>query len=132
MRAKPWYPFPPLVGYSREMKTTLITVPAPDFPGGRPGQDTGYPSKGKKLGPAWQQIWDRLRMSSDAVDGKELADAVAPDYDLAPATLVGLLSRAALAGVLDKEHRSVQTTITRKGKTTPATRTRTFYRIKSK
>lgn len=109
------------MGYSIEMDTKLITVPAPDFPGGRYKQDTGYPSQGKKLGPAWQEIWDRLRYAPDALDGRELADQVAPRHDLAPATLVALISRAAKAGVLTREPRPV--------KSGRGQRTRTFYRI---
>jgi hypothetical protein len=103
------------------METKLITVPAPDFAGGRYGQETGYPSKGRKLGPAWQEIWDRLRMASDALDGRVLADEVAPRHDLSPSTLVALLSRAAKSGLLTREPRFVTT-----GR---GQRARTFYRI---
>ena len=46
---------------------------------------------------------------------------MAPKHDLAPATLVALLSRAAKAGILEKDHRPVQS---KRG-----TRSRTFYRI---
>lgn len=94
---------------------------APDFPGGRPGQTSGYPSKGAKVGPAWDEIWRRLEAAQDALDGRELAAAVAPTHDLQPATLVALISRAAKAGILSREPREVTT-----GR---GPRTRTFYRI---
>jgi hypothetical protein len=81
----------------------------------------GYPSNGAKLGPAWSAIWRALARADDALDGRELAAKVAPKYELAPATLVALISRAAKAGLLDREPRPV---ITGRG-----TRTRTFYRI---
>ena len=90
-------------------------IPNPAYPRG------GYPTKGAKLGPAWRDIWKRLAKEGDFLDGRELADTVAPRHDLAPATLVALLSRAAKAGVLDKDHRPVVSTRGR--------RARTFYRI---
>jgi hypothetical protein len=99
------------------MTKTLI---APDIPNSAYPRG-GYPTKGAKLGPAWSAIWRKLSKAEDFLDGRELADQVAAKYDLAPATLVALLSRAAKAGVLDKELRPVQTT--------RGTRDRTFYRI---
>ena len=91
-------------------------IPNPTWPNG------GYPSKGKKLGPAWEAIWRRLsRTPGEFLDGRELATKVAERHDLSPNTLVAVLSRAAAAGLLDKEGRSVQT-----GR---GPRTRTFYRI---
>jgi len=104
-----------------------MTMKAPDFPGGRPGQDSGYPSKGTSIGPAWQDLWDRIRASHGKyVNGRDLAAEVAPLHDLQPSTLVSLLSRAAKAGILEREQRPVKVPLLdREG-----TRSQTFYRIK--
>lgn len=90
-------------------------IPNPAYPRG------GYPTGGAKLGPAWAEIWKRLSNADDYLDGRILADKVALRHDLAPATLVALLSRAAKADVLAKELRPV--------KSGRGTRSRTFYRI---
>lgn len=110
---------------------------APDFPGGREGQESGYPSKGRKLGPAWQQIWNTLSLDPALfMDGKMLAETVAPVHDLVPATLVALMSRAARAGLLDKETRDVKVQVIlamrnsdKVAKVINGTRSRVFYRI---
>lgn len=73
---------------------------APDFTDGRPDQGPGYPSGGKKLGPAWQEIWDMLRANPGGLDRITLAEAVAPKYDLQVSSLLVLIARAAKAGVL--------------------------------
>lgn len=90
-----------------------------------PDLTPGYPSNGAKLGPAWRAVWTELdkasRTQDPFLDGRELADTVAPDYGLAPATLVALLSRAAKAGLLNKESRSV---VSARGN-----RNRTHYRV---
>jgi len=105
------------VGYSMAMtvKTDAPDIPNPAWPNG------GYPTKGKKLGPAWSAIWRKLNRANDYLDGRELADDIAPKHDLMASTLVALLSRAAKAGVLEKEQRHVQST--------RGLRRRTFYRI---
>jgi hypothetical protein len=99
--------------------TKAPDIPNPAYPRG------GYPTGGAKLGPAWRDIWNRLSRAQTRedkfLDGRELADTVAIKHDLAPATLVALLSRAAKAGVLDKELRPVTST--------RGLRNRTFYRI---
>lgn len=104
------------MGYSGPMET----VTAPDL-------TPGYPSRGPKLGPAWTALWSHLltasRTSDPFLDGQELSTEVAPDYGLAPSTLVALLSRAAKAGVLTREGRPVQTS--------RGTRTRTWYKVPS-
>jgi hypothetical protein len=84
----------------------------------------GYPSKGRKLGPAWVSIWQQLSQAEDALDGRELAEDISGQHDLAPATLVGLIQRAAQAGILNREPREVAS-----GR---GPRTRTFYRIAPK
>lgn len=88
------------MGYSDRMATKT----APDL-------TPGYPSDGKKLGPAWTALWAELtkahRRKDTFMEGRALADEVAPDYGLEPATLVALLSRAAKAGLLVREPRPV-------------------------
>lgn len=90
-----------------------------------PDISPGYPSKGKTLGPAWAAMWTELtkakRRKDPYLDGHELAALVAPEFELAPATLVAVISRAAQAGLLAKDPRAVTST---RGK-----RTRTFYAI---
>jgi hypothetical protein len=92
----------------------MTTQTAPDI-------TPGYPSKGRKLGPAWVSIWQLLGQAQDALDGRELAEDVSGQHDLAPATLVALIQRAAKAGILTREPRAVAS-----GR---GDRTRTFYRI---
>lgn len=91
-----------------------------------PDLTPGYPSKGRKLGPAWSVIWTELQHAALQDDpfqeGREMADRIAPDYGLAPATLVALLSRAARAGLLDVTSRPVHAT--------RGYRMRTFYRAR--
>lgn len=102
------------MGYSGPMTNTT----APDL-------TPGYPSKGKKLGPAWRRLWaelDKASMGPDPfLDGRVLADEVAPDYGLSSNTLVALLSRAAKAGLLNKEARPVESA--------RGNRNRTHYRV---
>lgn len=97
----------------------------------------GYPSKGKRLGPAWESIWRALERANDFLDGKELAEKVAGKTGLTASTLTALMSRAAAADILEKDSRpvTVQVELARskthpKGKVINSTRTRTFYRIK--
>ncbi len=100
------------IGYSDGMTNTL----APDI-------TPGYPSKGAKLGPAWSLIWSRLRDRPDEfLDGRVLAAEVAADQGLAESTLVALISRAAQAGLLDRDPRPVRSE-------NRGMRTRTHYRI---
>jgi hypothetical protein len=90
-----------------------------------PDLSPGYPSRGTKLGPAWNDLWAALskakRRKDAYLDGRELAGEIAQTYDLNPATLIALMSRMAKGGHLDREQRPVQTN----GKT----RNRTHYRI---
>lgn len=101
-----------------------ITTKAPDL-------TPGYPSNGAKLGPAWSAIWAELvkaaRRKDPYVDGRHLAETIAPEYDLDPATLVGLISRYAKVGMLEREGRPVTVKILNRS----GTRNRTFYRISS-
>lgn len=92
----------------------------PDIPNAQHPQG-GYPSKGRRIGPAWREVWAALTAASDWLDGCKLAESVAPKHDLAPATVLVLVSRAAKAGVLERTHRTVM------GPRGP--RPRTHYRI---
>jgi hypothetical protein len=104
-------------------------IPNPTYPNG------GYPTKGRKIGPAWQDAWRVLEKANGFLDGKVLSEKVAPRHDLSPSTLVAILSRAEKAGLLVKEMRPVQIEISRPAKdggeprSTPAMRVRAFYRI---
>lgn len=93
-----------------------------------PDLTPGYPSNGTKLGPAWRALWAELDKASRTpdpfLDGRDLADNVAPDYGLAPATLVALLSRAAKAGLLNKTSRPVESA--------RGYRMRTHYKVPAK
>lgn len=109
---------------------------APDIPN-RAWPKGGYPTKGKRLGPAWESIWRALERADDFLDGKELAETVAGKTGLTASTLTALMSRAAAADILEKDSRPVKVTVNMaKSKTYPkgmaitSTRTRTFYRIK--
>lgn len=86
------------------MNSKAPDIPNPAYPQG------GYPTKGKRLGPAWEAIWrDLSRAAPEFLDGKVLAEKVASKTELSPATLVALLGRAEKAGVLTKEGRPVHT-----------------------
>jgi hypothetical protein len=100
-----------------------------------PDLTPGYPSKGARLGPAWKDVWAILQRDPGTyLDAWVIADEVAPTYDMSPLSIVQLMSRAAEAGILEREHRPVTTSITRvhKGRPTtrPGTRLRSHYRIK--
>lgn len=84
----------------------------------------GYPATTGPLGKAWAEIWNALEDAPDHLDGRALADKVAPKYGLVPATLVAVLSRAAHVGLLEKEARNVSS-----GER--GMRKRTHYRIKA-
>lgn len=83
----------------------------------------GYPSNSRKIGSAWNDVWDVLQRDPDEyVDGAEIARQVAERHDLAPATLTGMFTRAATAGLLERTYRPTQGT--------RGTRQRACYRIK--
>lgn len=100
-----------------------VDIDAPDIPdptrksGGR-----GYPSAGAKLGPAWRKAWgEMLRADTEYLDGRELANEVAADGEVSHETVLGILARAARAGMLLKDSREVTGT--------RGIRRRVFYRI---
>lgn len=98
-------------------KTKAPDIPTLDKPNG------GYPSGGARLGPAWVEMWKALSKDPEAFhDAYPIAERVAAKYDLAPSTLIGLIKRAATAGLLDREAKLVNT-----GKR--GNRARTHYRI---
>lgn len=101
----------------------MDTLTAPDL-------TPNYPSRGAKLGPAWNEIWAELmdarkRNTGDDqwLSGRDLSERVAPNHGLKPATLLAFLSRAVWYEKLDRQLRPVQV----EGK---PTRNHTFYRIK--
>ena len=104
----------------------MMTAEAPDL-------TPGYPSKGARLGPAWKDAWAELSRATEPLDGWELAMRIAPAYDMEPLSIVQLLSRMAKGGILEREQRMVETTISRTqgGNVTTRTgqRARSHYRI---
>lgn len=84
---------------------------APDF------SEAPYPSRGEKLGPAWQAVWDELHVAHEAC-GSDLAELMC---DAAP----GLTRRAAL--VLLEEACAAGWVYGRRAR--GAYRTATWYRL---
>lgn len=89
----------------RDMKTE-----APNF-------SRNYPLAGDRIGPAWRELWSRLSESRwDA--GVDLAAGLSERYDVTRPTVLGLLSKARAAGILDVEYRPHRS------------RVAAFYRVK--
>lgn len=72
-----------------------------------PDLKPGYPSRGKRLGPAWREAWARLGRTW--IDGHVLSAAIAAEYDLSPDTVRALLYRMVNAGYLDRRLQVVET-----------------------
>lgn len=90
-----------------------------------PDLTPGYPSGGARIGPAWEEAWTTLTAyPGEWREGQELWQTIAPQHDLSPDTLRGLMFRMAEKGYLESESRQV---ITGKGK-----RSRTFFRYVAK
>jgi hypothetical protein len=110
------------IGYSRRM-TNDIAPPIPTT--SAPRQRVvlrSYPDPSTRLGRAWQYAWKHLAENREIwVDGNELADVAAETEGLSAATMVGVLTRAATAGVLERTHVTVDGT--------RGPRKRTQYRI---
>lgn len=72
-----------------------MTNIAPDF-------NPGYPSRGERIGPAWQKIWDAI---SDGLwfFGTDLAHGMAPTLKIEPTTIKNLLRQAEAAGLLERK-----------------------------
>ncbi len=100
------------------METEISTPPFIPIP----GYPTGYPSPKRKLGQAWADAYGQLRdAGADFTDGVMLATVTAEKVGLKPSTLVTLFTRAASEGLLEREHRAVEST--------RGPRTRTHYRL---
>lgn len=76
---------------SPERLATPTGVIAPDF------TDTGYPSGGVKLTPAWQAVWDALH-TTDEMTGADLVALMVAESDIAASTGYTLLTEACAAG----------------------------------
>lgn len=76
----------------------MATEQAPDF-------NPGYPSNGRRLGPAWQRIWAVLR-TGPAIGVELAADpvirAAGTEYEIAVPTVLTLLQQAHKHGLLDR------------------------------
>jgi hypothetical protein len=83
------------------MNIKLPTLPA------RPGRT--YPDPETRLGAAWSESYERIRGAAEPVDGRVLADEIAPKHGLFPSTLVALYTRMASAGHLKRDHTFVET-----------------------
>ncbi len=83
---------------------------APTFPSGLPGwKSSRYPLGGAKTGPAWRAMWRALGGLPDGewVSGDALVSLGAIEASCTPETCRVLLTRAANAGVLERERRLV-------------------------
>jgi hypothetical protein len=95
----------------------------------------GYPYR-RRVFPAWQEMWDRMRASPEPVEGRALATSVAEDHGLATQTLTHVLARAAKAGLLETVMVDTAIEVTRTDKasgrtsTFPTRRVYAHYRIK--
>lgn len=72
-----------------------------------PGQRDNYPYSHPRIRDAWNAAWLAMTVSGDKVDGPALAKQLADTYGLSPATIQGVLARAAKAGLLEQEFRAV-------------------------
>jgi hypothetical protein len=107
------------IGYSGRMTNDiapLITIRAP-----APKRPRPYPDPATRLGKAWQVAWDKLRADGGFIDGTELSVLSAETQGLSPATMNGVLARAATQGLLVREYNVVDGT--------RGPRKRTSYRI---
>lgn len=87
-----------MVCYSLGMET----LAAPDL-------TPGYPSKGARLGPAWEDAWAEFtKAPGEWLDGASVWTEVAERHDLSPLTLRGLMFRMASKGHLEREARMVK------------------------
>lgn len=83
--------------YSEEMSDE---TPAPDFPR-RDGSASNYPSRGERIGPMWEWLWQRMAGHGHYLVGELIAEALeVTGSDLAPKTVENLLYAAARAKVI--------------------------------
>lgn len=81
-----------------EETTTGTADRAPDI-------GKGYPSRGERLGPAWQAVWDRLA-DGEWRNREDLAKEIATERgDIVPITVANLMRQACEIDLLD--HRIV-------------------------
>ncbi len=80
---------------------------APDF--GR----SAYPSGGRLIGPAWQEIWDSLSYDGWVFVDDAIASAIR-ELPIASATARNLLCTAKRAGLVEVELRPVGTPVRRR------------------
>lgn len=81
-----------------------------------------HPKRANRIGPAWAEAWKYLIEHRDEwTDGVELARSVGEVHNLSSDTLIGLFTRMATAGHLERNHTEVATT--------RGVRKRTHYRI---
>lgn len=110
------------VSYSARMS---LTPPTFDMAPPRAKPRTRlYPDPETGLGRAWAAAWAELVTAGDFVDGMELAERTAPVGEVQPITMITLLTRAATAGVIERELRVMPST--------RGARRRTFYRAIAK
>jgi len=75
---------------------------APPTPPAAPDFAPGYPSKGERIGPAWDAIW-RLLADGQARDRFEIERAIRDPWELSPLTVRNLLQQARKCGHLVAE-----------------------------
>lgn len=89
--------------YSASMETNTA---APDL-------TFRYPSKGKKIGPAWQAAWNQLlqaRKDGEGwVDGTDILSKIDPKLEMSPDTLRALLYRMVNGDILERDVMVVDT-----------------------
>ena len=86
-------------------------------------------AKGGVVARAWQYVWDRLS-TTEHRDAILLADEAAEKFGIKAASVRAHMYAMVREGVLETALREVTTTVTRYGKSFPAKRMRTFYRIR--
>ena len=81
-----------------------------------------HPKRANRIGPAWSDAWAYLiEHQGEWTDGVELARSVSARHGLSPDTMIGLFTRMATAGHLERHHSSVTTT--------RGVRQRTHYKV---
>lgn len=103
------------IGYSRRMTNDVVPLIQVTSP------PTHFSPHGR-VGKAWQAAWALMvAKGAEFTDANELAAESANTQGLSPATMMGVLSRQAKAGVLERDYNVVDGT--------RGPRKRTQYRI---
>lgn len=108
---------------------TVIKRPNGDAPAVGP-RGTRLGVRDGKVGQGWQLFWDALSRT-EYVQGQDLAEKIAGRLGIKATSIMAQVHRMAQDGYLERDHRKVDITMSRGGKTFPAQRSRTFYRIAS-